>query len=77
MSDFTMRTHHPMGLMTITGRRGATYLVLRGYDGDYHIFAEVQAKEAAIDCGEEEGPTDNTRIMWDRLWQRHAPLAPS
>lgn len=73
MSDFEMRTKDPMGLMTITGRKGATYLVLRGYDGDYHIFVEIKAQKAAIDCGEVKRQADNTRTMWDRLWQRYAP----
>jgi len=64
-----------MGIMTINGNKGATYLVLCGHGGDYHVFVEVQAKEAAIDCGEVEQPTDNTRTMWDRLWQRHTTMA--
>lgn len=60
MSDFKMRTRDRMGLMTITGGKGATYLVLRGYNGDYHVFVEAQAKEAAIDCGEVERRGDTT-----------------
>ena len=70
MSDFTKRIHDPIEFKTFIGTKGSKYLVFRGYDGDYHVFVEVEAKEAAPDCGEVENPNDNTRTMWGRLWEQ-------
>jgi hypothetical protein len=54
-------------MMTIEGDSGTTYLVLRTGKGSYHVFAEVEAKEAAIDCGNSKDA--NTRARWKELWQ--------
>jgi len=70
MFDFTRRVHSPIEFKTFVGAKGSQYLVFRGHRGDYHVFVEVEAKEAAEDCGETEGPTDNTQTMWNRLWER-------
>jgi hypothetical protein len=51
---------------TFEGKKGEMYLVFRTLDGSYHAFAEVEAKQAARECGAMEGP--NTRKMWQRLW---------
>ena len=52
---------------TLKGKDGTSYLVFRTLDGSYHAFAEVEAKQAARECGAAEGP--NTRKMWERLWE--------
>lgn len=52
---------------TFDGKNGGCYLVFRSLDGSYHAFAEVEAKQAARECGATEGP--NTRKMWERLWE--------
>ena len=53
-------------LKTFQGKDGESYLVLRTKDGAYHVFLEVEAKQAARDCGgSKEG---NTRQMWGELW---------
>lgn len=51
-----------------SGRDGNSYLVFKTQDGSYHVFLEVQAKQAARECGAtEEG---NTRRMWSQIWRR-------
>jgi hypothetical protein len=35
-------------------------------DGKFHVFSEVEAKEAAIDCGFKGRQHTNT--MWKTLW---------
>jgi hypothetical protein len=59
-----------MGLpmKTFVGSSGATYLVIRTVEGSYHAFVEVEAKEAARDCGSTEGA--NTRSEWNELWEK-------
>jgi hypothetical protein len=44
-----------------------TYIVFRTTKGSYHVFKEVEAKGAALECG---GPsTGDTRRMWGELWK--------
>jgi hypothetical protein len=62
-----------MAMRTFTGRSGATYLVFKTGSGSYHVLAEVEAKDAARDCGAEEG--SNTRTEWGKLWYRPAEVA--
>ena len=52
---------------TFKGKDGSSYLVFRSLDGSYHTFVEVEAKQAARECGASDGP--NTRKMWERIWQ--------
>ncbi len=47
---------------------GNRYLVFRSLEGSFHVFAEVEAKQAARDCGAAESA--NTRHMWESLWAR-------
>lgn len=60
-----------LDMRTFTGRSGRTYLVFRTSAGSYHVYAEVEAKEAARDCGSAEGA--NTRSEWKELWDEHSP----
>jgi hypothetical protein len=62
-----------MEMRTFAGRSGATYLVFKTGPASYHVFAEVEAKEAARDCGVEEG--SNTRTEWGKLWYQPAEAA--
>jgi hypothetical protein len=48
------------------GNSGTTYLVFRSTSGSYHVLTEVEAKEAARDCGAQVG--HNTRSEWKTLW---------
>jgi hypothetical protein len=51
---------------TFNGKSGKSYIVFRTPKGGYHAFAEVDAKEAAIDCF---APKDrNTRAQWKAVW---------
>ncbi|HWA90493.1 MAG TPA: hypothetical protein VG889_10685 [Rhizomicrobium sp.] len=54
---------------TFKGRSGKSYLVFRTLKGGYHVFAEMEAKTAAQDCGAASG---NTREQWKKLWSRDA-----
>lgn len=53
-------------MKTFSGKDGNEYLVFRTGSGSYHVFMEVEAKEASRQCGAAEG--HNTRSMWRSLW---------
>jgi hypothetical protein len=54
-------------MRTFKGDDGRTYLVFRTARGAYHVFTEVEAKEAAGQCGAtKEGKMNQ---MWDAVWQ--------
>lgn len=56
-----------LDIRSFRGRDGNTYIVFRTPTGSYHAFMEVQAKEAARQCGASiEG---NTRQMWSSIWK--------
>jgi len=55
-------------IRTFTGNSGVAYVVFRTPDGAFHVFQEVEAKNAATDCGARSGA--NTRQMWTTLWQK-------
>lgn len=55
-------------IKTFVGESGRTYLVLKTGPGSYHVFAEIDAKEAAVDCGAAKG--GYTRTDWKALWER-------
>lgn len=57
-----------MDLRTLVGADGATYLVFRTAGGSFHAFREVEAKQAARECG--ATGTGNTRQMWESIWNR-------
>jgi hypothetical protein len=53
-------------MKSFKGNDGSAYLVFRTSSGAFHVFVEVEAKEAARQCG---GPSrGNTRQMWEDLW---------
>ena len=54
-------------MRTFKGATG-TYLVFRAQNGSFHVFLEVEAKEAAVDCGATSGAT--TRQMWQEIWEK-------
>ncbi len=53
-------------MKTFSGKDGNSYLVFRTSAGSFHVFMEVEAKEAARQCGATE--EKNTRGMWAALW---------
>ena len=55
-------------IKTLTGKSRAAYIVFRTPDGSFHVFQEVDAKDAARDCGTKSGAT--TRQMWATLWKQ-------
>lgn len=52
------------------GSDGNNYLVFRSLEGSFHVFTEVEAKQAARECGAAE--LANTRQMWESLWENQA-----
>ncbi len=46
----------------------ADYLVFRTSSGEYHVFAEVEAKTAAIDCGAVDDRSRKTNDLWKAIW---------
>lgn len=55
-------------MRSFKAKDGRGYLVFRTSSGSFHVFAEVEAKEAARQCG---GPQrGNTRQMWEGLWSK-------
>jgi hypothetical protein len=54
-------------IKTFSGKK-CNYLVITAGDGKFHVFAEVQAKEAAIDCGCKLNPrSNNPTTMWREM----------
>ncbi len=54
-------------MKTFEGEDGNSYLVFRTATGSFHVFMEVEAKEAARQCGATTGK--NTRGMWSDVWR--------
>jgi hypothetical protein len=53
---------------SITGKSGKTYIVFKTKSGSFHVFQEIQAKDAAQDCGAQiKGRT--TRQAWRDIWE--------
>jgi hypothetical protein len=59
-----------LAFKTFMGADGTHYLVLRSLEGSFHVFTEVEAKQAARECG--AGELANTRQMWESLWDKQA-----
>lgn len=64
------KTRHPLDVRTFTGADRATYVVYRTPGNQFHTFREVEAKDAAIQCGATLSRQHDTRQMWKELWQR-------
>jgi hypothetical protein len=45
------REGRSLEIKTFPGKDGNSYLVLRTLDGSFHAFVEVEAKQAARECG--------------------------
>lgn len=62
------RKGYEIGIRTFTAKSKTkeTFLVIKT-GNEFHVFTEVEAKEAARACGS-EGKT--TRIMWEKLWKK-------
>jgi len=54
-------------MRTFKGSEGR-YLIFRTPQGSYHAFKEVEAKQAARDCGAKHEL--NTREMWKQVWNK-------
>jgi hypothetical protein len=53
-------------IKTYRGTDGVSYLVFRTRQGAFNVFMEVEAKEAARQCGAAREGTP--RQMWSDLW---------
>ena len=60
------REGRSLEIKTFVGQDGNHYLAMRTLDGSFHTFVEVEAKQAARECGAAEGA--NTRQMWESIW---------
>jgi hypothetical protein len=60
------REGRSLEIKTFVGNDGNHYLILRTLDGSFHAFVEVEAKQAARECGATEEM--NTRQMWESIW---------
>jgi hypothetical protein len=60
-------------IRTFEDQSGRTHIVFKSLDGSYHAFVEVEAKQAAIDCGSRlSRDENNTREHWKSLWDTRA-----
>ena len=50
------------------GRDENSYLILKTQKGSYHAFMEVEAKQAARECGSSQEA--HTRTMWKVIWDK-------
>jgi hypothetical protein len=67
MATKPKRRHVALNVKTFTGRDGRAYVVFRTARGAFHTFQEVEAKDAARQCGATRDGT--TRQMWESIWQ--------
>jgi hypothetical protein len=58
-------------MRTFKGTEGR-YLVFRTPQGSYHVFKEVEAKQAARECGAKVEA--NTREMWKQVWEKRRKI---
>ena len=59
-----------LDMRTFQGESEKTYIVFREKKSSsysYHVFQEIEAKEAANDCGEKNGHTNK---RWKNLWDK-------
>jgi hypothetical protein len=64
----TKKKSYGLEVKTFPGGKG-NYLVIVAGKSEYHVFVEVEAKEAATDCGCKLDPSKSTtRQMWKELW---------
>lgn len=79
MSASVKKSDFRSEIRTIKGKSGANYLIVRFWDDknsnwEYHVYAEVIAKEAVRDVGELYGynfpvqTNPNVRTLWDKIW---------
>ena len=57
-----------LAFKSFIAKNGTKYLVFKSLDGSFHVFTEVEAKQAARDCGADD--LGNTRQMWESLWEQ-------
>jgi hypothetical protein len=50
------------------GRDDNSYLIFKTQNGSYHAFMEVEAKQAARECGSSQEA--HTRTMWKVIWDK-------
>jgi hypothetical protein len=56
-------------LKSFCGKDGRSYVVFRTASGSFHVFEEVEAKQAARNCGAPAQGNINTRRVWNDLWK--------
>ena len=61
------RRHRALEVRTFAGKDGASYVVFHTSSRSFHTFREVEAKEAARQCGATRVGT--TRQMWESIWR--------
>ena len=53
---------------SFVGKDGRSYIVFKSTQGSYHAFVEIEAKQAARQCG--ATAEKNTREMWKSVWKK-------
>jgi hypothetical protein len=70
MTTKNKRRGFDLTVKSFRGRDGRSYIIFRTATGSYHSFVEVEAKEAARQCGATK--ERNTRAMWKSIWHAKA-----
>lgn len=68
MTIKTKRSGLGFEMKTFDGKDGNSYLVFHTREGSFHVFMEVEAKQAARECGAKDDK--NTRQMWESIWNQ-------
>ena len=56
---------------TFEGKYGDTYIVFGTLPGGpVHVFVEVEAKQAAIECGATNDTTKTPHQLWNEAWKK-------
>jgi len=62
------RSDFAVEMRTFTGKKtNVTYLVMKNKRA-YHVFSEIEAKDAARDCNPSR-QKGNVVKMWDEIWK--------
>lgn len=71
MGSRPRRRDKALEIRTFAGKDGQSYLVFRTTAGSFHTFVEVEAKEAARQCGDGR-LKGTTRRMWQSFWDERS-----
>lgn len=65
---FSTRNDYPLEVKTCQDESGENYMAVWNHNDEFHVFSEVQGKEAAKDCGAPR--EEHSQFGWKQIWDR-------